>query len=289
MSRSPSLFRLGLGLLIGFFGLISYLTTTVKNPVTGENQRVQLSARQEVALGLEARNQMAAQHGGLYPDRELQEYLDRVGLRVVEQSDASQIGYPFDFHLLRDPNTVNAFALPGGQVFITVGLMRRLQSEAQLAGVLAHEIGHVIGRHGAEHLAKQQLGRSLVVAVGVAASDEQGNGRNAALIAQAVNQLVSLKYGREDELESDRLGVRFMSQAGYDPRAMVQVMQILESARKGGGAPEFLSTHPNPGNRREQLSALIAENYPNGVPANLKDGREEFARLVLPRLQARGQ
>lgn len=282
-----ALFRLGLGFLIAFFGLISYLTTTVKNPVTGESQRVQLSPREEVALGLQARREMASEFGGLYPDQVLQDYIDRVGLRVVQQSAASQPGYPFDFHLLADNKTVNAFALPGGQVFITAGLMRRFTSEAQLAGVLAHEIGHVIGRHGAEHLAKQQLGRSLVIGVGVAASDEAGRGRQAALIAQAVNQLVSLKYGRSDELESDRLGVRFMAEAGYDPRSMVEVMQILDAARKGGAPPEFLSSHPNPGNRIENLNALIAETYPNGVPANLVTGSEEFSRIVLPRLAER--
>lgn len=282
-----SLFRLGLGLLVAFFGFISYLSTTVKNPVTGEKQHVQLSARQEVALGLQARQEMAAEYGGLYPDSALQDYIEQVGQRVVRQSSAARAGYPFDFHLLRDSQTVNAFALPGGQVFITAGLMKRLQSEAQLAGVLAHEAGHVIGRHAAEHLAKLQLGSTLVTAVGVAASDEQGRGRQAAAVAQVVNQLAKLRYGRGDELESDQLGVRFMSEAGYDPRAMVEVMEILESARSGSAQPEFLSTHPNPGNRSQRLRELIAQTYPNGVPANLESGRDKFAKSVLPRLAGR--
>lgn len=278
------LFRLGMALLVAFFGLISYLASGVKNPITGETQRVKMTPQEEVALGLQARGEMAQEFGGLYQDKVLQDYIDSVGLKIVQQSGAAQAGYPFDFHLLQDSQTVNAFALPGGQVFITMGLMRRLKSEAQLAGVLAHEISHVIARHGAEHLAKQQLGAALVTAVGVATTDEYGRGRENAVIAQAVNQMVSLRYGREDELESDRLGVRFMSEAGYNPKAMIEVMQILEASRKGGAPPEFLSSHPNPGNRAQQLNALISEQYPNGVPGNLQNGREEFNRIVLSRL-----
>lgn len=281
------LFRMGLGLLVAFFGLISYFTSTVENPITGEKQRVKLSPKEEVRLGLQGRQRIAQQFGGLYPDNQLQAYIDQVGQRVVKQSVASSSPYPFEFHLLADPKTVNAFALPGGQIFVTVALLRKMNSEAQLAGVLAHEIGHVIGRHGAEHLAKQQLGGALVTAVGVATTDEQGGGRQAAVLAQAVNQLVSLRYGREDELESDRLGVRFMSEAGYDPRGLIEVMKIFEAARSGGAPPEFLSSHPNPGNRVERLQGLIAQQYPNGVPANLQNGREEFARIVQPRLQGR--
>ncbi len=265
---------------MAFFGAITYFTSNVQNPVTGEKQRVQLSPRQEVVLGLEARDKMAAQYGGLYPSQTIQQYVKRVGEKVVNNSAAKQAGYPFEFHLLRDPQTVNAFALPGGQVFITAGLLRRLNSEAQLAAVLGHESGHVVGRHAAEHLAKQQLGRSLVTAVGVAASDDRGGGQQAALIAQAVNQVVGLRYGRSDELESDRLGFRFMTEAGYDPRGIVEVMQILGAARKGEAPPEFLSSHPHPENRVEKLQALIAQSFPNGVPANLVSGREEFAKNV---------
>ncbi|NEP12472.1 MAG: M48 family metalloprotease [Symploca sp. SIO2C1] len=279
--------RLGLGLLVALFGVISYFTNVVENPVTGERQRVQLSPRQEVAIGLQAREQMAAQHGGLYPDRSLQRYIDQVGERVVQQSEAANSRYPFEFHLLKDPQTVNAFALPGGQVFITAALLSRLSSEAQLAGVLGHEVAHVVGRHGAEHLAKQQLGKTLVNAVGIAASDSPESARQAAILAQAVNQLVSLKYGREDELESDELGFRFMTEAGYNPKGIVELMQVLASARQGGQPPEFFSTHPSPDNRVERLESLIDRTYPNGIPANLEEGQDNFARFVQFRLPGR--
>ncbi|MBD2103309.1 M48 family metallopeptidase [Leptolyngbya sp. FACHB-261] len=273
--------------MVGLFGLLSYCTTTVENPITGETQRVQLTARQEVSLGLQARSEMAAQHGGLYPDSGLQQYVDQVGGRVVQQSVVAQSPYPFEFHLLRDPQTVNAFALPGGQVFVTAGLLRLLSSEAQLAAVLGHEAGHVIARHGAEHLAKQQLGSALVTAVGVATTDEQGRGQQAAVLAVAVNQLVSLRYGRDDELESDRLGFRFMTEAGYNPQAIVELMRVLGAAG-GGRQSEFFSSHPSPSNRIERLQALIAENYPNGVPQNLELGRERFSQIVGSRLPGRG-
>lgn len=285
------LLRLGIGLLFAVFGLVTYCTNVVTNPVTGEKQRVQLSPQQEVVLGQRSGSQMAAKHGGLYPDTALQNYVSQVGERIVQQSAASQAPsanapYPFKFYLLSDPKIINAFALPGGPVFITVALLQRLKSEAQLAGVLGHEIGHVVARHGAEHLAKQQLGASLVNAVGIAASDNPNDARQAALLAQAVNQLVSLRYGRDDELESDQLGFRFMRDAGYNPEGILELMQILGATRKGGTPPEFFSTHPNPDNRLERLKNLIAQAYPNGVPAKLEEGRERFAKAVQARLSA---
>ena len=282
---SRLLVRLIIGAIFAIFGMFNYFTNVSENPITGEKQRVQLSPQQEVVIGLRSRDQMIQQSQGMYPDRTLQEYIDEVGNRVVQNSAAQNSPYPFEFHLLRDPRTVNAFALPGGQVFITAALLDRLNSEAQLAGVLGHEVGHVIGRHGAEHLAKQQLGSALVNAVGIAASDRPDSGRQAAILAQAVNQMVNLKYGRDDELESDRLGFEFMTEAGYNPVGIVELMKILDSARgSAGGQPEFMSTHPNPGNRIERLTEIIEQAYPNGIPAQLQERRDRFARVVAPRL-----
>jgi predicted Zn-dependent protease len=278
------LIRLGIGLLFAIFGLLNYYGNVVENPVTGEMQRVQLSPQQEVALGLQSRQQVASEYGGLYPDTTLQEYIDRVGEKLVANTEAAKSPYSYEFHLLRDDRTVNAFALPGGQIFITAAMLGRLSSEAQLAGVLGHEIGHVVGRHGAEHLAKQQLGTALVQAVGVAASDTIDGSRQAQVVAQAVNQMLNLKYGRDDELESDELGLVFMSQAGYNPQGIVELMKILASLRSGGASPEFFSTHPDPENRLEKLRSLITQLYPNGIPANLEQGKQRFAQIVTSRL-----
>ena len=282
---SRLLIRLALGAIFAVFGMFNYFTNVSENPITGEKQRVQLSPQQEIVIGRQSAPKMAAQHGDLYPDRALQDYVDNVGNQVVQNSEAGDSAYPFEFHLLRDPQTVNAFALPGGQIFITAALLGRLNSEAQLAGVLGHEVGHVVGRHGAEHLAKQQLGSALVNAVGIAASDDPRNARQAAILAQAVNQMVNLKYGREDELESDFLGLQFMTAAGYSPVGLVELMEILNTARGGAeGQPEFLSTHPNPANRVERLISSIEQEYPNGIPPQLQEGKERFAQIVNSRL-----
>ena len=277
--------RLGIGLLFAIFALLNYWGNVTTNPVTGERQRIQISPRQEVVLGLQSREPMLSQHGGLFPDNTLQAYVDEVGNRLVQKSSASQSPYPFEFHLLRDTNSINAFALPGGQVFITAALLSNLNSEAQLAGLLGHEIGHVVARHGAEHLAKQQLGIALVNAVGIAASDTPESGRQAAILAQAVNQMLNLKYGRDDELESDRLGFRFMVEAGYSPIGLVELMKILDSIRSGSETPEFFSTHPNPSNRIARLRQIIAKYYPNNrIPADLQEGQERFSQVVSPRI-----
>ena len=218
---------------------------------------------------------MAEQFGGLHPDANLQSLVKGAGDRVARQSAVSSSPYEFSFNLLRDPETVNAFALPGGPIFVTAALLGRLENEAQLAGVLGHEIGHVVARHSAEHMAKSQLAQLLVGAVGVAATDDEnpGRGQQAAVVAGFVSQMVTLRYGRKDELESDRLGVRLMSEAGFDPRAMLTVMRILAESSKGGRPPEFLSSHPDPGNREQEITAAIAERYPQGVPAELTTGR----------------
>jgi predicted Zn-dependent protease len=256
--------RLLLGLAIAAMALISYCSSQQYNPVTGENQYVSLTPHQEIALGLQAAPQMIQQYGGLYPDQEFQDIVDAVGNQVVQNSQARDSEYQFEFHLLDDPDTVNAFALPGGPVFITTGLLGRLETEGQLAAVLSHEIVHVLARHGAQRIAKADLTQGMTEAV-VVASGEASAGQ----IAAVVGQLVNMSYGREDELESDTLGVRLMVDAGYDPRAMLRVMEILAEARRGGAPPEFFSTHPDPENRLARIQQAIQEVFPNGVPDTL--------------------
>lgn len=264
--------RLLVGLVMAGFALFSYFRSSVYNPITGEKQHVSITEDQEIALGLQAAPEMAQQHGGLHPDEQAQALVDRVGESLVRNSAAAQTAYPFEFHLLADPQTVNAFALPGGQCFITAALYSRLQTEGQLAGVLGHEIGHVVARHGAQRIAKQELTQGLSGAVVMATYDPNNpSSRNTAMIAMMIGNLVNMKYGREDELQSDRLGVRFMAEAGYDPRALIGVMKILEEASGGGGGrPEFFSTHPNPENRIARIEEAIQEEFPNGVPEGLQ-------------------
>ncbi len=263
--------RLIIGLAMAAFALFSYFGSKTFNPVTGEEQYLSLTPKQEIALGLQATPEMIQQFGGLYPDDRLQQALDAVGFTLVQNSAAADTEWQFEFYLLADAQTVNAFALPGGQVFITKALFDRLESKGQLAGVLGHEIGHVVARHSAQQMAQQELTQGLLGAVVTASSDpnSSGSAQRAAQIAAMVGNLVNMKFGREDELQSDRLGVQFMADSGYDPRALIGVMQILEAASGGGSQPEFLSTHPNPGNRVAEIEAAIAEMYPNGMPEGM--------------------
>jgi len=255
---------IGAALLVGF-AFLSYQCSTAYNPVTGEEQHIALAPQQEIALGLQALPEMMAQYGGEHPDAKAQALVDRVGQRILEQSDAGKTEWQYDFHLLSDPETVNAFALPGGQIFITAALLQLMETEGQLAGVLGHEVGHVVARHSAQRMAKEQLTQGITGAVLVAA----GSGSEAQL-AQMIGQMVNMKYGREDELQSDELGVRFMSQAGYDPRAMIGVQKLLSAQAQGEAPPEFLSTHPSAPNRIQVIEAAIAKTFPDGVPTDLQ-------------------
>jgi predicted Zn-dependent protease len=253
--------RIILAALIALVVGSSYFLQSSENPITGETQRVALSPEQEIALGLNSAPQMAAQFGGISRDERSVRLVKSIGNKLVADSIAAKSPYRFSFTVLADPRTVNAFALPGGPIFITEGLLRLLRSEAEVAGVLGHEIGHVLARHSAEHLAKQQLTQGLIGAVIVGSGDY-----SAGQMAQVVGSLVNMKYGREDELEADTLGVRIMAEGGYDPRALLRVMEVLAKASGGARQPEFLSTHPDPGNRRERIEAEIAKRFPNGVP-----------------------
>jgi predicted Zn-dependent protease len=274
-ARGP---KLAVAAFMALAAVCSYYASRQKNPITGETQAIALTPNQEVALGLQSAPKVAQQFGGLADDPALQAYVRGVGERIVSRSAAKDTPYQFSFSLLKDEKTVNAFALPGGPIFITRALLSRLGNEAQLAGVLGHEVGHVVGRHSAEKIAKSRLGQALVGALGVATSDERGRGSAMAQMAgQMANQMVQLRYGREDELQSDSLGVRFMSEAGYDPRALTNVMEILASVGGSKRQPEFMSSHPDPGNRSGEIRAEIAKRYPGGVPSDLTLGRTTSA------------
>ncbi|MDZ7613030.1 MAG: M48 family metalloprotease [Flavobacteriaceae bacterium] len=243
--------KLLIGGAIILFSFLRYCSQSETNPYTGKNQHISLSTDDEIAIGLKSAPQMAQEYGGLHPDQEAQALVDQVGNKLVNSSVARETPYHYEFHLLRDPQTVNAFALPGGQVFITAGLFSRLKTEDQLAGVIGHEIGHVVGRHSAERIAKQNLTQGILT--GVMAGSDQGGAQMAAMVANIVN----MKYGREDELESDQLGVKFMIDAGYNPYEFIEVMKILEEASGGQQVPEFSSTHPSSPHRIQEIIDAI--------------------------------
>ena len=243
-----------IALLLAGFAICKYYSNSQLNEITGETQHVSITAEQEIALGLNSVPAMIEQFGGLHPDPEGQKLVKAVGQRIVQNSDAKNTPYQYDFHLLADPNVVNAFALPGGQVFITTALISQFETEDELAGVLGHEIGHVVARHGAERIAKEELTQGLTGAAVVASGDY-----NTAQAAQMIAGLINMSYGRDQELQSDDLGVRFMVQAGYDPEGLISVMEILEKASGGQRQPEFMSTHPSPENRVQKIREAIAK------------------------------
>jgi predicted Zn-dependent protease len=261
------------------FALVSYYGNPGDvNQITGVRERVAIAdEEQEMALGQQAAPEMVAQHGGPSRVPENQALVTQVGQELLaglgqwmaekEQETGAKLRnpYQFKFTLLADPQTVNAFALPGGQVFITEALFARLETVGQLAGVLGHEIGHVVERHGNERMAKQSMFSTIAMGAGTIGGDAQS-----VQMAQAVANMIQMKYGRDDELESDKWGVLLTEKAGYDPRAMIGVMKVLDEASPGGGPPEMMSTHPKPANRVAYIQKVIEEVFPEGVRPGLE-------------------
>ncbi len=272
MQQSSFKGRFIVGLIIAFIGWMIYINQTEENPVTGQKQHLTLTPSQEISLGLESAPVMAREMGGEVSasDPHAQE-VQKIGTYLVDHTIAKKSPWKFKFHLIADTKTINAFALPGGQIFITQGLYDKLQTEAQLAGVLSHEMGHVIERHSAQQMAKSQLGQVLIVAVGAAASDPNHQTYGPTLVASLVNQMFQLRYSRHDESEADTWGLKLMSEAGYDPKAMIQVMEILKASGSRGQTPEIFQTHPNPELRIQQIEAYLKEHPPE---ANLSEGKK---------------
>ena len=247
-SRNSWKIRIFIGLAIVAFAFMRKCASTETNPYTNREQAIALDPQEEIALGVQSAPQMAAQHGGLYPDQRMQSYVDAVGDKLVTNSLATNSPYRYEFHLLADDQTINAFALPGGQIFITYALFEKL-NEDQLAGVLGHEIGHVLGRHSSERIANTEFWQTVSQGANV--------GANAGDLIAGIGQNTLLTNGRGDELESDDLGVLIMMNSGYDAYEMVNVMKILKAAAGPNRVPEFQSTHPDPDNRIERIKESI--------------------------------
>jgi predicted Zn-dependent protease len=243
------------------------------NPATGERQISLVGEEQEIAMGREADAAISAQLG-LYPDEALQQYVHRIGTRLAAVSERPHL--PWTFRVVDDP-TVNAFALPGGFIYVTRGIMAYLGSEAQLASVLGHEIGHVTARHSVEQMSRAQLAQ-IGLAVGTIIRPDLANVFD---LAGSGLGLLFLKYGRDDERQSDDLGVRYMTRANYDPREAPLVFDLLDRVSQEEGAgrvPEWLSTHPDPGNRRDRLNEAIAAMQLD--PTNLVVARPEYLQRI---------
>lgn len=257
-----------------------------KNTTTGRSQLIMLSWQEEVQLGTEAQPQLVQEFGGAVAREDLRQYVQEVGMRLVattSQDDPELVKLPWEFTLL-DSDVVNAFALPGGKVFMSRGLAQMMTNEAQLAGVLGHEIGHVTARHTNERFSRAagaQLGVGILGTV-------LGTGADAQVLtdlAGQATQLAVMSYDRRQELESDALGMRYMSRAGYDPAAQKDVMEILLKASGGAAPPEFFSTHPHPETRIRRIEDLLATEYASTQNnPQFRTGEREFRDRFLSKL-----
>lgn len=238
---------------IGAVGLLALMVACAVNPATGEREFMLVSEQQEIQMGREADPQVTATYG-LVDDPELQAYVTEIGERLAAVSERPDL--PWTFRVVDDP-TVNAFALPGGFVYVTRGILANFESEAELAGVLGHEIGHVTARHSASQMSRQQL-QQIGLGVGMILSETV---REYGGLAVAGLQIMNLSYSRGDESQADRLGLRYMSRLGYDADAMIGVFQMLAvvSGSGDGRLPEWQSTHPYPENREAQIREVIAQ------------------------------
>lgn len=256
------------------------------NPATGRSQFNALSPDQEVQMGREAAPELVKEYGGAVPDAQLQAYVTEVGMRLAAATEGDNPKLPWKFTLLNS-DVINAFALPGGQVFISAGLARQMTDEAQLAGVLGHEVGHVTARHINDQMTNTLLvGAAVEIAAGIASESENAAIRDVAPVAVNLGgQSVLLRFGRKQELEADALGVRYMARNQYDPTAQIDVMRILERAMGSGRSLEFFSTHPYPETRVAALERLIGEQYGDArTNPQYKRNAEQFRSRFLDRL-----
>ncbi len=231
------------------------LPACARNPVTGHRELALISEAQEIQMGREAAQQ-AAQSLGLVQDDALQQYVQRIGAKLASNSERP--GLPWTFRVVDDASP-NAFALPGGFIFVTRGMMNLMTNEAELASVLGHEIGHVTARHSVQQMSRGQLAQ-LGLGIGSILAPEAA--QQFGQLASTGLQLLFLKYGRDDERQADELGFKYALEANYDVRYMADVFAALDRLGDASGqspVPPWLSTHPDPGDRVETARARVAQ------------------------------
>ena len=243
------------------------------NPATGERQLTLMSEAQEIQIGRQTHPEVLASYGA-YDDAEWQSYIQELGAKIAANSERPQLDWTFT--ILDDP-VVNAMALPGGFIYVNRGILAHFNSEAELVSVLGHEIGHVTGRHSVEQMSRAQLAQ---LGLGVAAVASEEFRQYAGLASQGLG-ILFLKFGRDDENQSDELGLRYMTRAGYDPYEMPKVFNTLDRVSQTHGmrgTPEWMSTHPNPGNRVQNINARIGKLPPEQRQGTV--GRESYMQRI---------
>jgi predicted Zn-dependent protease len=245
------------------------------NPITGESEMMLFPNEQDMAIGKQYAPEVEKALKGRIDDQAMQNYIDGVGRKIAQLSHRPD----FDYHFVAvKDKSINAISLPGGYIFVTKGMLLKLKSESQLAGVLAHEIVHVVARDTANSMSKQ-MGTNIIL-IGAAS---QASSQGAMAAAEITSQILSVKYSREDERTADLGGLDYMIKAGYDPNGMVETMRMLESEDQTSPV-EFLSTHPSPESRLSYLNARIQTHYAGGTERG-RVGQEDYERVVLERIK----
>jgi len=239
-------------LLVLAMGLL--VTDCAVNPVTGKTQIMFISEAQEIQMGKEYDPQVLATFGE-YKNDVLQAFITAKGSELGKISHRPKLEYHVK---ILDSPVVNAFAVPGGYIYLTRGILAQLNNEAELIGVMGHEMGHITARHSVSQQSKQQLGQLLLIG-GMSASEKFAEYAQQAMQGM---QLLFLRFSRDDEREADRIGVQYMSKIGYDGHSMADFFQVLNKmslSENQGGVPTFMSTHPDPGDRYNSVNQLAKE------------------------------
>ena len=243
------------------------------NPVTGKSQFIFISESQEIAMGQQAAPGFVKEFEGEVPDVTLQAYVQQVGQKTAVVSDRPEL--PYKYRLVKS-KIPNAFALPGGEIFVTAGLMALMDDERQLAAVLGHETGHCCAKHNVLGM-QREMGVSVLVEIAARATGESAAGD----VAKVVGSVVNLKYSRDDEYQADQSGIKYMAKAGYNPWGMIELLTILLnlSESEPGMLGEMLQTHPLSSKRIAGAKATIEKNHPAHRQTAPDPNRARFAAM----------
>lgn len=267
-------------LLLVLILLVGGCTT---NRATGRKQFNMVGRQQEISLGRQAVPDFVKKLGGEIPSDAIRRYVSEIGSQLAAVSERPKL--PWEFKVV-DSQVLNAFALPGGKVFISRGLLAKLEDEAMLAGVLGHEIGHTTAKHIGQQMSHQMVlsGAGMVVSTAVNNSDNAWL-RVLGAGTQFGGGLYLLKFSRNHELEADGLGLRYMTTLGYHPKGMLRVLQVLQREEKRARHLSIFSTHPAPAERARHIAQHIVRRYPNAdVSSKFVFGEERFQQLVVENL-----
>jgi len=262
-------------LILLFLANVILVISCAVNPVTGKKQIMLMSEEQEIQLGLTYDPQVMATFGA-YPDNNLQNFVQTKVNEIGKISHRPNLEYHAK---VVDSPVVNAFAVPGGYIYLTRGILAQLNNEAELEGVMAHELGHIAARHTVSQQSKQQLGQLLLIG-GMIASEKFAQYAQYALQGM---QLLFLKFSRDDERQADALGVEYSTKLGYDARKMADFFKVLQKmslSESEGGIPTFLSTHPDPGDRYNDVNKQAAEWQTQIGLGSYKVNQDSYLKLI---------